>query len=113
MRTNNDSNSIFDVTPFSLSLGYRMGKVTLTSLKVSADPDELIDDDDGEPLQGQSVTSSDPKTINYWLFSLMCALILLLWVCCFCLVREDSGINGLLLIYPFENLVSVFLCYFV
>lgn len=63
--------------------------MTITELSVSEEDSGFIVGD-VVALVGQAVeTESDkPKAVNFWLFILMCALMLIIWVsCCVFLVR--------------------------
>ena len=65
-------------------------QVTLSELKVSADPDNPVFTDDSVDLVGQTTSSSSPSSENYWLFILALALLLMLWLCCLCWVSKKA-----------------------
>lgn len=66
------------------SVGVEASDVTMDSLKVSADPDSIVEDgDENFGVVGQTTTSSsNAGAENYWLFIVACVLLLLLWLCC-------------------------------
>lgn len=72
-----------------LASGGSVVKLTMGSLIVSADEsNQVLDSSDTDGVVGQTIVSSEGADIgNYWLFILAAALLLVLWLCCFCWVR--------------------------
>jgi len=64
-------------------------QLTMGSLYVSADETNPVVSTESSGVVGQNVDTSDGSSIsNYWLFILASILLLALWLCCFCWVRQ-------------------------